>query len=338
MNHVAVDVGGKQSQVCIRSARGKILSEARCETRTLGTLFSQMAPARVILETCAESRWLAQAALDAGHEVRVVPGTLVKALGVGSRRTKTDRRDAQMLSEASCRMDLPSVHLNSAPSRERKTMLSMRDGLVQSRTMLINTVRGWMRTVAGRCRSGGPETFADRVRKAMKEMLPACVERQLQTIEHLNGQIAEAARELEQVAESDPICKRLMSVPGVGPVTSVAFVATLDDVARFESAAKAGAYLGLAPGEDSSSDRQRRTSITKAGSSRMRWLLVQAAWSMRRIKKADPAVLWSKEVEKRRGKRIAVVALARKLAGILFALWRDGAVYDPHRGAAMLAA
>jgi transposase len=148
-------------------------------------------------------------------------------------------------------------------------------------------------------------------------------------IDALTAQIDDADKELKALAKADSTCKRMMSVPGVGPVTAVRFVAALDAVERFESAHKVQAYLGLTPGEDSSSDRQRRTSITKAGSTATRWALVQAAWAARRAKGLHPMVEWSREVEKRRGKRVAVLALARKLAGILYAIWRDGTFYDP---------
>jgi transposase len=112
-------------------------------------------------------------------------------------------------------------------------------------------------------------------------------------------------------------------------VTSVRFVAALDQVQRFGDAAQVCSYLGLVPGEDSSSDRKRLRGITKAGSRQTRWALVQAAWSfLRWAKDHDPVLLWAKELLARRGKKIAVVALARKLAGILFALWRDQTVYQ----------
>jgi transposase len=110
-------------------------------------------------------------------------------------------------------------------------------------------------------------------------------------------------------------------------------VATIDRLDRFPTAHSVESYLGLVPGETSSSESQQRLSITKAGSAAMRWLLVQAAWSLRtrcRSIGARPLQLWALQVEQRRGKRIATVALARKLAGILYALWRDGATYEPN--------
>ena len=119
-----------------------------------------------------------------------------------------------------------------------------------------------------------------------------------------------------------------MTVPGIGPVTAVRFKAALDDRSRFASAHAVESYLGLVPGERSSSDSHHRLGITKAGSPALRACLVSAAWSARRSKHAPLMVQWSFEVEKRRGKFVAAVALARKLAGILFAIWRDGTEYD----------
>ena len=293
-----------------------------------------------MVETCSEAFGIADAALGIGHEVRVVPGTLVRSLGVGARRLKTDRRDAQVLSEVSCRIDLPSVHVPSRQARERKTMCGMREALVGARTKLVNTVRGWLRAEGRRPRSGELTTFAARVRALYAETtLPTYVERQLRALESLNEEIADADRELATTAKADPIARRLMTVPGVGPSTSVRFVAALDEISRFRGAHAVESYLGLVPGEDSSAERKRRTSITKAGPTELRWCLVQAAWAARRARRRDPMHRWADEVEKRRGKRVAVLALARKLAGILYAIWRDGTEYEPRRsGCGLIAA
>src|SRR6185503_4873988 len=136
MDHLAIDIGGRESQICLRSPNGEIKEEKRVATKDLPTLLGRLPAGRVIFETCAESHWLADRAREAGHEVRVIAATLVKALGVGSRSTKNDKKDARVMSEASCRIDLPSTYVPSLESRERKTMLSMRGALVASRTML----------------------------------------------------------------------------------------------------------------------------------------------------------------------------------------------------------
>lgn len=336
MEHLAIDLGGRESQICVRSRDGRIVDERRCRTSALPAFLAARPRSRVVVETCSEAFGIADAALQAGHEVRVVPATLVRSLGVGARRLKTDRRDAQVLSEVSCRIDLPSVHVPSAQARQRKTLCGMREALVSARTKLVNTVRGWLRAEAKRPRSGEISTFPNRVRALCADTpLPAYVDRQLRMIDLLNQELAEADRELAAAAKADPIARRLMTVPGVGPSTSIRFVAALDEISRFSGAHAVESYLGLVPGEDSSSERRRRTSITKAGPPALRWCLVQAAWAARRARRADPMQRWADAIEKRRGTRVAVLALARKLAGILYAIWRDGTEYDPHRSGAV---
>lgn len=334
MEHLAIDLGGRESQICVRTAEGVIVEERRCKTTELGKYLHGRAKSRVVVETCAESFAVAAAAQLSGHEVRVVPATLVRTLGVGARRLKTDRRDAQALSEVSCRIDLPSVHIRSPQARDTRTLCSMRDGLVQARTQLSNTVRGWLRMQLVRVKSGGVETLGKRLREkflAQPNGMPAFVERQLLAIEALTTQIAAASEDIAQHATQNEVCRRLMSVPGVGPITAARFVATLDVPTRFMDAHHVGSYLGLTPSENSSSEQVRRGSITKAGDSNMRWLLVQAAWSLWRTRPHDPMVQWAQQVAYRRGRRVAIVALARKLAGVLFALWRDQTSYTPLR-------
>jgi transposase len=127
------------------------------------------------------------------------------------------------------------------------------------------------------------------------------------------------------IVREDPVVQRLCTAPGIGPVTAVAFVSTLDLVQRFDGAHKVQAYLGLVPSEFSSGERQHRGAITKTGNTRLRWLLVEATWSVMRSRKASTEELrrWTLAIAARRGQRIAIIALGRKLAGILFAMWRD---------------
>ena len=139
------------------------------------------------------------------------------------------------------------------------------------------------------------------------------------------------------MAAADPVVERLRTAPGIGPVTAVAFVATLDAVTRFVSAHHVAAYLGLTPREYSSGEQQRRGRISKTGSPRMRALLVEAAWRILRSNQAAAAPLraWAERIAGRRGRSVAAVALARRLAGILYAMWRDGTTYRvPQRSTA----
>jgi len=261
---------------------------------------------------------------------------LVKQLGVGQRGVKNDRRDAQLLSEVSCRIDLPSVHIPSETSRLLKSLCGSREALVASRTMLINNVRGWLRTQLFRIRTGTTNTFQQRVRsyaETNKVAVPPHIERQLLVVESLNIQIKAADLQLQAIAEDSDVCKRLMTVPGVGKLTAVRFVAALDDVTRFGNAHAVQSYLGLTPGENSSSERRHKTGITKAGPAEVRRTIIQAAWAALRSRQCHPMMRWAQEIQARRGKFVGVVALARKIAGIMYAIWRDGSTYRAESGA-----
>ena len=135
-----IDLGGRESQVCVRDGNGGVVAEAKVPTAELGEFLKRRPSERVVLETCTEAFAVADAARQVAHEVRVVPATLVRALGVGARGVKTDVRDARLLSETSCRMEMPSVHVPSVTARELKAQLTARDTLLASRTQLINSV------------------------------------------------------------------------------------------------------------------------------------------------------------------------------------------------------
>ena len=235
-------------------------------------------------------------------------------------RAKTRHRTLSKRRSASASAAGPTFKPALLASPNALLRLEMREGLVQARTQLVNSVRGWLRAQGHRVRSGTTSSFPSRVRSHFAEdslELPGCVERQLRMVEQLSTSIEEASHEIDVTAKQDETCRRLMTVPGVGPVTATRSVAAIDQVSRFPDAHKLESYLGLVPGENSSSEKQRRTGITKAGPSALRWALVQTAWSAQRCKRKDPIHAWADEVERRRGKHVAVLALARKIAGIL---------------------
>jgi transposase len=205
---------------------------------------------------------------------------------------------------------------------------------VRTRTRYISLIRALLRQQGYRVPSGGAEAFPTRVRAlALPGPLLSLIAPLLAVMRHLNRQFAYSDATIEHVAAHDERVQRLRSVPSIGPVTAAAFVATIDDVQRFPHAHQLEAYLGLVPREASSGDTQRRGPITKAGSSRTRWLLIQAAVSIlrRRPPEAEALRTWALRIAARRGKHVAVVALARRLAGILYALLRDGTVFTLRR-------
>jgi transposase len=336
MHHAAIDLGSKESQICIRQPDGAIIQERKHPTRKLTELIKTWPTSRVVMEASAEAFKIADAALAAGHQVRVVPGKLVRLLGVGDRGVKNDQRDARQLSQASWQTDVPSVHIPSAAARELKSICGARDVLVATQRNLSNNVRGWLRTQLWKPPGGTMVTLPERVRahaRAGGHELPEHIERQLTMLTQVTEQVQAANKQARRLAKEHPVCRRLMTVPGVGPLTSLRFVAAIDDPSRFPTAHRVQSYVGLTPGEHSSGGGGGKRGITKAGPSELRRCLVQAAWSVMLARRSHPMLEWVRQLAQRRSRPVAVVALARKLAGILFAIWRDGTTYEANHAA-----
>jgi transposase len=184
------------------------------------------------------------------------------------------------------------VHIPTVVSQEVKAICVSREALVRMRTLLVNRVRSYLRSRIGPRVRATPDTLPAKVRRALlddPEGLPAHLERILVVLETLREQIAQADTELRVLAREDVRMRRLMTVPGVGPVTAARFVAALDDVDRFPNAASVASYLGLIPGESTTGFRTKRTRLTRAGAPQVRWALGQAAWSLYRHRPDDPS-------------------------------------------------
>jgi transposase len=152
-------------------------------------------------------------------------------------------------------------------------------------------------------------------------------------IEVLDDELAAADDQFATLVADDPVAKRLMTVPSIGPITASAFIAALDDAGRFDGAAQVTSYLGLVPREYSSGEHQHRGRILRSAHPHVQSLLIQAAWRMSRSSDAKTTGLraWADAITHRRGKKVAMVALARRLARILFAMWRDKTEYQATR-------
>jgi transposase len=298
-------------------------------------VFGRRPQAKILLEASTESEWVARCLEELGHEVIVADPNYAPMYAQRTRRVKTDRRDAHALAHACQAGTYRPAHRISPTRHQWRTLLAVREAVVRTRANWMTRIQALLRHDGFRLRTGAPETFIPRVEElALPPALRAALAPLLELLGPMTQQVHALDAECKRLVEADEVAVRLTTVPGVGPVTAIAYVATLDDVARFRGAHQVEAYLGLVPGEWSSSEVQRRGHITKAGNSRTRWLLVQAAWCLlRRRKTAHTTALrdWADRIAARRGRAIAAVALARRVAGILFAMWRDGSVYDTTR-------
>ena len=332
MEHIGIDIHKRESQICILTPEGEILEQRIPSTRErFATVFGGRPPPRVLLEATTESEWVAQTVESCGHDVIVADPNYAPMYPSRRRRVKTDRRDARMLAEAARVGSYRPAHRVSAEQRHVRRQLCVRDLLVRSRARVIATMRALVRSEGLRVRTGHADRFGIYVQElTLPDALVVTMKPLIGVWQHLTEQLALADAARGETAAANPVVQRLATAPGVGPLIATAFVATLDEAGRFAGAHQVASYLGLVPSEGSSADRRRRGPITKAGDPRMRWLMVQAAWAARRSRRADAAGLraWAEQLAKRRGSPIATVALARRLTGILFAMWRDHAPFD----------
>lgn len=335
VDHIGIDLHKRSSQICVLTEGGELLEQRIPTARErFAAVLADRRRARILVEASTESEWVARCLEQLGHEVIVADPNYAPMYAQRTRKVKTDRRDARALAEA-CRLGAyRPAHRTSDAQHHVRAVVAVREALVQTRCKYVHLAGALLRRQGLRWASGGPETFPMRVgRLCLPVTLQEEIAPLLALVTILTTQIQEADRRLARLVASDPRVQRLCTVPGVGPVTAATFVATVDRVERFAGAHQVEAYLGLVPRELSSGEKQYRGRITKAGNGRARWLLVEAAWSTLRYKKPETLTLrrWAERIADRRGKRRAVVAMARRLAGILFAMLRDGTSYQPEK-------
>jgi transposase len=335
MDTIGLDLHKRESQLCIGHDDGTVEERRIVTSRERFTAVLGGRPrARILLEASMESEWVARHLESLGHAVIVADPNFAAMYATRSRRTKTDRRDARTLMEA-CRLGAyrPAYRLSDA-RRHVRAELAVREALVRTRARYIALAKALVRRDGLRVAGSESHRVAQRIAAlGLSATLAAELAPFFAVLAPLNAQIAEADDRIAALTATDPAVALLTTAPTIGPITAAAIVATIDDVTRFRSAHQFEAFLGVVPSERSSGEQRRLGRITKAGNARARYLLVEAGWRLLRSKSDETAAVraWALGIAARRGKRIAVVALARRLAGILYAMWGDQRPYDAAR-------
>jgi transposase len=331
MMYGAIDLHLRYSQIRIVDGEGQVVREQRVPTSAarLVEAFAGFGPMRVLLETGTESEWVAQTLEAAGHEAIVADPNYAPMYGEVRRKVKTDRRDVAALAEANRRGWYRATHRVSRSQRALRQILRSRRQLVQQRSGTISLIRSLLRQDGYRLPASSSARLPARLASLeLPSGLGDTIAPLARMVETLTTEVVGMDARLATFAQADPIVQRLQSVPGVGLIVALTFRAFVDDIGRFTSAGQVSAAIGLVPREDSSAERRHRGHITKAGPRELRSLLVQAAWACWRSHGSGTLRAWVERLAGRRGKRIAVVALARRLSRILFAVWRDRSVFD----------
>jgi transposase len=333
MEYGAIDLHKRRSQIRIVSETGAVLLERRLDTTraALAAVFAGRPLARVLVESSTESEWVAQHLEALGQSVVVADPNYAAMYGTRSRKVKTDKRDVAALADACRTGTYRPAHRASAAARALRQTLRVRRQLVRQRTGLINLLRALLRQEGIGLPSGAAEGVLIRLAAVpLPRALAGALAPVQAVLREVTRTLTALDAQLHTRAGADPVAQRLMSAPGVGPVVALTFQAVLDTPARFGGdAARASAFLGLVPQEYSSGESHRKGAITKAGPGEARALLVQAGWVIWRGKQGPGTALrrWAHALAARRGRQVAIVALARRLSRILLALWRDGTVF-----------
>ena len=333
---IGLDVGDRLTQVCVLDGTGEIIEEGRVRStrEAFEARFGGLAPSRVVLEVGAQSPWMARALEAFGHEVLVANSYQMGRLYQG--QDKSDRRDAETLARVG-RSDpslLRPIRHRGAQAMADRSLLRSREILVRCRASLVNHVRAVVKTVGARLPSCGTAQFARRARGRLPEELQEALEPILDTIQELTERIRAYDRRMERVAaERYPQTALFEPIDGVGPITRLAYVLSLDDPHRFARSREVGSYLGLRPKRRQSGDEDPELSITRAGDPQLRRLLVQCAhYILGPFGRDSDLRRFGLRLAARGGrgaKQRAVVAVARKLAVLLHRLWVTGEVYEP---------
>lgn len=333
---IGMDLGDRYHLVVVSDAQGNELKVAKVINTRRGVekFFQSYPSASVAMEAGTHSPWISRMLKELGCQVYV--GNPRKLRLIWDSVDKSDLRDARMLAMV-CRLEpkflCPIKHRNRQAQADL-ALVKSRDILVRSRTKLINHTRGLVKSVGERLPGCSSGSFAKRCSSLIPEELNTAVEPVLANIAHLSEQIRELDRKIDQLCDQQyPETQRLRQVPGVGPVTALTYVLSLEQPGRFGKSRQVGAYLGLTPRRDQSGASDKQLRITKAGNRYLRQLLVSCAHyimgpfgpdsDLRRHGMAI-AARGGKNAKKR-----AIVAVARKLSVLLHQLWLSGQAYEP---------
>jgi transposase len=334
-----LDLGDKYSYLClIDQQSGEVMEEGRLRTtpETFRRRFASEQPMRIAIEAGTHSPWASRVLEECGHEVLVANARKLRLIYANKR--KTDEIDAENLARLA-RVDpkllYPLKH-RGEESQAHMALIRSREALVSCRTQLVNHVRGAVKSFGARLPKCPARSFDKRVSEHIPEALWPALGPILEQIGSLTQRIRDYERKLEEISkEHYPETELLRQVEGIGPLTALTFVLTLEDPYRFEKSRSVGAYLGLVPAQDQSGDRDPQKRISKEGDEMLRRLLVGSAHYILGPFGGDSDLRRHREKIASRGaknsKKRAVVAVARKLAVLLHSLWISGELYEPLR-------
>lgn len=332
---IAVDLAKNVFQVAVSHHPGKVAESHRLSRSQFLRFLAERQPALVLLEACGTAHFWGRKAQEFGHQVLLLPPGHVRPY---VRRNKTDQTDTKGLLEAHRNEEIHPVPLKSVAQQTLAGLHRLRSAWMADRTARINLVRGLLRELGFPLPLGARHVVARAwaVLDAPDSELPAplslTLAAALREIRDFEARIADVEKQLRALAAQIPVVKRLRSIPGIGLLTATALVAFIGDVQRFASCRRFASFLGITPREHSSGLTRRLGRISKRGDVYLRMLLIHGARSVllaaKRSQQPDRLRAWALHLQQRRGHNKAAVALANKMARIVWAVWRHETSYQ----------
>jgi transposase len=333
-HYVGLDVSLETTSICVLDQNGVIVWRGKCgtEPEPICEAVRKHAPAlvRVGLETGQLSNWLTLELRKQGLPIVCLDARHAKA-ALSLQVNKTDANDAHGLAQVVRTGWFREVAIKSMDAQTLRILLMARAQIVSQRQAIGNTIRGLLKTFGLVIARGSNGPFASRVREAVADnaTLAVIVEPLLLAWQALREQVANFDRQVNLRAKTDIAARRLMTIPGVGVVVSLAYIAVIDDPGRFKRATSVGAYLGLTPRRYQSGEVDKAGSISKCGDGLLRSYLFEAAnVLLSRDARSSKLKTWGLALASRIGMRRAKVAVARKLAVIMHRVWKDDRDFD----------
>lgn len=330
---IGLDVSLAKTAICVVSEHGKIVQEAEVTSEPeplLAWLQSLDGTITALgLEAGPLSQWLHHGLTEAGLDVVLMETRQVKG-ALKAMPIKTDRRDAEGIARLLHLGWFRPVHCKSVSAQEVRAILSARKAIQQNMITLEMSLRGILRNFGLKVGAISRGRFEHRIRELTQGnvMLEAATGPMLHARMSLRQELASLERLVRQMAQDDPICIRLMTMPGVGAVVALTYQSAIDDPARFASSKNVGPWVGLTPSRSQSGERNVSGGITKAGDVNLRRALCQAATVMMNRGRSTWLRTWGAQLAKRRGRKRAMVALARRITVILHRMWVDGTTFQ----------
>ncbi len=332
VEYVGLDVSKEATAYCVKDEAGTVLARGKVSSDP-DALFEVLkahclCPERIVLETGTLSHWLARELGKRGLPVTIIDARRAHAV-LRLQHNKTDENDAALLAELARTGFYRAVAVKSERAQRWRILLKARAHLVAQRRSRQNVIRGLLGTLGLRFARGSGK-FARRVRALLvgRPELAVVFAPLLDELAALERSIAQLDRVVAAEAKAEPACRLLMTVPAVGPVTALAYLATIDEAGRFGKSRALGAYLGLTSRRNQSGEMDYSGRISKQGDSLLRALLYGVANSLlTRVRRAHPLKAWARRVKKRTSHKKACVALARKLAVIMHRMLTTGEAF-----------